>query len=57
MQVHVISPDGEAKFWLEPEIALAVARGLKEVELLELKRVVEERHDEIRKHWNKHFRR
>jgi hypothetical protein len=24
MHVHVISPDGEAKFWLEPEIALAV---------------------------------
>ena len=23
--VHVISPDGEAKFWIEPEIALASA--------------------------------
>ncbi len=28
MHVHVISPDGEAKFWLEPEIELAVNQGL-----------------------------
>ena len=28
MHVHVTSNNGEAKFWLEPEIALAVNHGL-----------------------------
>jgi hypothetical protein len=28
MHIHVHSPDGEAKFWLEPVIALADAYGL-----------------------------
>ena len=30
MHVHVQSPDGEAKFWLEPEIALAQNQGLRD---------------------------
>jgi hypothetical protein len=53
--VHVISPDGEAKFWLEPKIELAANKGLTAVELNELKRIVEERRNEIREHWHKHF--
>lgn len=28
MHIHVHSPDGEAKFWLEPVIALANSQGL-----------------------------
>jgi hypothetical protein len=55
MHVHVLSPDGEAKFWLEPEIELAVSKGFKSVELSELQRIVEERQDEIRNHWRHHF--
>ena len=39
MHVHVFSPDGEAKFWLEPQIELAVSKGLKPVELAELRYV------------------
>ena len=57
MHVHVFSPDGEAKFWLEPEIDLAVNKGLKTPELGELRGVIEERQDEIRAHWHRHFRR
>jgi hypothetical protein len=57
MHVHVISPDGEAKFWLEPEIALAVNKGLGAVELNELQKIVEERQNEIREHWRRHFQR
>jgi hypothetical protein len=52
----VVSPDGEAKFWLEPGIELAVNKGLTSVALGELKRVIEERQDEIRAHWHRHFR-
>ena len=55
MHVHVMSPDGEAKFWLEPDVALAVNKGLKSVELSELQRIVEERQNEIRDHWRRHF--
>jgi hypothetical protein len=55
MHVHVISPDGEAKFWLEPAIELAVNKGLGSVELNELQRIVEERQDEIRECWHRHF--
>jgi hypothetical protein len=55
MHVHVISPDGEAKFWLEPEIGLAVNKGLSATELNELRRIIEERQNEIRDHWRRHF--
>jgi len=57
MHVHVFSPDGEANYWLEPQIELAVNKGLRTVELTELHRIIEERQDEIRQHWNRHFRR
>jgi hypothetical protein len=56
MHVHVISPDGEAKFWLEPKIELAFNQGLGTTELNELKQVVEERQNEIRDCWQRHFK-
>lgn len=52
----MISPDGEAKFWLEPEIELAVNKNLSATELNELKKIVEERQGEIRRSWQRHFR-
>ena len=55
MHVHVISPDGEAKFWIEPGIELAVNQGISSTELSELKKIVKERQNEIREHWRKHF--
>ncbi len=55
MHVHVFSPDGEAKFWLEPQIELALNKGLKAVELTELRRIIEERQYEIREQWHRHF--
>ncbi len=57
MHVHVISPDGEAKFWLEPDVELAVNKGLSSTEINELGQIVEERQNEIREHWNRHFNR
>ena len=55
LHVHVISPDGEAKFWLEPTIELAANKGLHSTELIELERIIEERQNEIREHWHRHF--
>ena len=36
MHIHIFSPDGEAKFWIEPSLKLAVNKGLRETELKEL---------------------
>ena len=55
MHVHVISPDGEAKFWIEPQIEQATSKGLSSTELNELKHIIEEREHEIREHWRRHF--
>jgi hypothetical protein len=38
--IHVRSPDGECKFWLEPIIILASNRGIPAHELREVERLV-----------------
>jgi hypothetical protein len=57
MHIHVTCSEGEAKFWLEPVIALATFYRLSPKQLNELQKVVEERKNEIRKAWKKHFKR
>ncbi len=56
MHVHVSSAAGEAKFWLEPITALAQHFNLSQKELQKIQNIVEERSDEIKKAWKKHFR-
>ncbi|TVR60888.1 MAG: DUF4160 domain-containing protein [Spirochaetaceae bacterium] len=53
--VHVLSPDGEAKFWLEPEVELAVTHGFPARTLTELERIVRDRKEEIINAWNYRF--
>jgi hypothetical protein len=55
MHVHVACPGGEAKFWLEPIIALADHTGLPARELKRMQAIVEERRDEIIQSWQDHF--
>jgi Domain of unknown function (DUF4160) len=55
MHVHVTCPDGEAKYWLEPAIALAQNYGLTEQQLRSTQAMVEAHVDEIRSAWRKHF--
>ena len=55
MHVHVQSPDGEAKFWLEPVIAVAQNQGLKGRSIFEALRLVREHEQEIRRAWHAHF--
>ena len=57
MHVHDSSPDGEAKFWIEPVIALASSLGLNKKQIKELQEIVEDRENEIKKAWKKHFAR
>lgn len=56
MHIHVSAPDGEAKFWIEPIIALADHYLLSKRQLSEVQKIVEERADEIKKSWKKHFK-
>jgi len=53
--VHVHTPDGEAKFWLEPEVALAGSASLDTAALTRLEGLVKEHVIEIRAAWRKHF--
>jgi hypothetical protein len=46
--IHVRSPDGECKFWLEPMIILASNRGIPSHELRELERLVYKNQDLLR---------
>jgi len=55
IHVHVISPTGEAKFWLEPTIALANYTGFSKRQLNSLQKIVERNKNEIIKQWKKHF--
>ncbi len=54
--VHVSCPDGEAKFWLEPLIALAQNYGLTTKQLQKVQSIIERRKNEIQKSWEKHFK-
>jgi hypothetical protein len=56
MHVHVQHESGEAKIWLEPEIAVAQNYGLSQRRLVAALRLTEEHEDEIRAAWQTHFR-
>jgi hypothetical protein len=55
IHVHIVSPEGEAKFWLEPTVALADYVYLNKRQLLRLQKIVEKRKNEIISAWQKHF--
>lgn len=55
IHVHVHRANGEAKFWIEPRIELAVNYGLSPQQLNRAKQLIEEHESKIRKAWNRHF--
>ncbi len=55
MHVPVHRADGEAKFWIEPEIELAQNYGLTKRRLDVARRLITEHEDEIREAWKSHF--
>ena len=56
IHVHVISPDGEAKFWMEPIIAQADYSGFSEKQLNFLQKTIARRKNEIVKKWKAHIK-
>jgi hypothetical protein len=55
MHVHIASPHGEAKFWLEPGIELAENEGIASHEITLIRKIVERRANEIAAAWREHF--
>jgi len=55
MHVHVYCGDGEAKFWLEREIALAHNYRLSRKQIKEIEGIIEENYDELERAWQGHF--
>jgi hypothetical protein len=55
VHVHVQHADGEAKYWIEPEIELAINYGLKPHQLHEVRQLIMEHANEIRDAWARHF--
>jgi hypothetical protein len=56
MHVHIESPDGQVKVWLEPRIELAQNHGIAEREVRKIGRILELRHVEIEERWRQHRR-
>jgi hypothetical protein len=55
LHVHVQGSGGEAKFWLEPEIALAQNFGMNQRNVSVALRLIQEHEGEIRAAWQAHF--
>lgn len=53
--VHVSTADGTAKFWLEPEVALASSYNLSEKDVRAIEALVKERQEVFNAAWNRHF--
>ena len=55
LHVHVSCGDGEAKFWLAPEIELAYNYNLNRKQLRDIEAIIEDHLQEIKDAWNDHF--
>ncbi|NUP87290.1 MAG: DUF4160 domain-containing protein [Burkholderiaceae bacterium] len=55
VHVHVSHPDGEAKFWITPDVHLAVNIGLSSTQVRDAHAVVEAHIQEIQDAWHRHF--
>ncbi len=55
MHIHIDSPQGEAKYWMEPDIELARNHRLSEQDLARVRKLIEEHEDVIHTAWNEHF--
>lgn len=55
LHVHVHCADGEAKYWLEPNIKLAQNYRLNDRQLRAIEELIREHESEIRTAWQAHF--
>lgn len=55
MHIHVSSGDGEAKFWLSPEIEPAEVHRLSQREVAKVGTIIRNHEQQIREAWERHF--
>jgi hypothetical protein len=55
MHVHVHCGDGEAKFWLEPDVELVKNYRLSKAQVAEIAALIRSHYDELKSAWEKHF--
>ena len=55
MHIHILCADGEAKFWLEPQIELAKNYKLSRIQLREIEQIFEEHGDAFKTAWREHL--
>ncbi|HEY9815097.1 MAG TPA: DUF4160 domain-containing protein [Candidatus Obscuribacterales bacterium] len=55
VHIHVSLTDGEAKFWLDPEIELATNYKRSRVQIKQIENLIEEHYGEFRKAWDHYF--
>lgn len=53
--IHIATPEGTAKFWLEPLVALAGYHNLTEKDLKTIERLIKENEDAFHSAWTRHF--
>ncbi len=55
VHIHIQKAEALAKFWVKPIVELDHSYGLSSKELKQLKEVVENHQEEIKRYWNEHF--
>lgn len=55
VHIHVRGEGGEAKFWIRPEVRVAISDGLDARKLRQLATVVEDNTSLIESAWHEHF--
>lgn len=55
IHIHVAHPNGDAKFWLYPEITVVYNHGFSAKTMRRLRDIVEEHREIIEEAWNEHF--
>lgn len=53
--IHVACPEGSAKFWIEPILALAFHHNLSTGALRRIEEIIKEHEDEFKSAWDRHF--
>jgi len=56
MHVHVSASKGEGKFWIEPDIGLAMNAGLTKRDIANILEIIREKRNEIIDSWKKHLK-
>lgn len=53
--IHVYSGDGEAKYWIEPDVELVKSYGFNQAQLRDIQAIIKEHRNVIQTAWREHF--